>query len=248
MADPSDAERAYFDRFVGDRGDFNPFTDRGWDALARRFRELVAPPPGADLLDVGCGTGRSRRVYAGTFARYTGADLSPAAVAAARAAYPDDEWLVADAARLPFPDGAFDVVAFSSVLHHIPDFGPAVREGFRVLRPGGRAFAYDPNLFHPAIALFRHPRSPLYLAEGVSPNERPLPPGALRRAFAAAGFAGVRQRAMSGIPFRHVAPRRLNAALRAFNAADALWERAGLGRAFGTFVLTRGEKPPEDRP
>jgi SAM-dependent methyltransferase len=243
MTDPADAERAFFDRFVGDRGDFNPFADRGWETLARRFREMAAPPPGAALVDVGCGTGRSRRVYAGAFGRYVGADLSPAAVAAARVAYPADEWVVADAAQLPFPDGTFDVVAFSSVLHHIPDFGPAVREGFRVLRPGGRAFAFDPNVLHPAMALLRHPRSPLYLSEGVSPNERPLTPAALRRAFEAAGFTAVRQRGQSALPYRQVAPRLLNATLALSNVADAAWQAVGLGRRFGMFTLTAADKP-----
>ena len=34
---------------------------------------------------------------------------------------------------------------------------------------------------HPAMALFRHPKSPLYSRNGVSADERPLLPRALRR-------------------------------------------------------------------
>ena len=204
---------------------------------------MVKPPPGVVLLDVGCGTGRSRQIYAGSFARYTGVDLSAAALAAARREFPADEWVEADACRLPFPDHQFDVVAFSSLLHHIPDFPVAVREGFRVLRPGGVAFAYDPNVRHPAMALFRHPRSPLYLKQGVSPNERPLRPSALRAAFEATGFVNIRQRCQSDIPYRKVAPKLLNAVLGLYNVADWVWERVGLGRVFGTFVITVAEKP-----
>jgi ubiquinone/menaquinone biosynthesis C-methylase UbiE len=240
----ADSERQFFDRLVGEEGEFNPFTDRGWRTLATRFREMADPPGGASLLDLGCGTGQSRRVYEGTFARYTGADLSPAAVEAAGIKFPDDTWVVADATRLPFPDGRFDVVAFSSLLHHIPDFPAAVREGNRVLKPGGVAFAFDPNVRHPAMALFRHPGSPCYLSQGVSPNERPLRPSVLRRAFLAAGFQDVRQRCQSDIPYRAVAPKLLNALLAAYNVADWIWERVGLGRWFGTFVLTRGVKAP----
>lgn len=236
-------EREFFDRLIADQGDFNPFTDRGWDTIRQRFIDMVAPRRDESLLDLGCGTGQSRRLYVDSVARYTGADLSPGAIATARNHFPGSEWLVADATRLPFPDGRFEIVAFSSVLHHIPDFGPALAEAFRVLKPGGRVFAFDPNLLHPAMALLRHPKSPLYISAGVSPNEKPLMPGLLRRGFTAAGFYDVRQRRQSDIPYRRVAPRKLNAALTAYNVADWVWERVGLGRLFGTFVITVGRKP-----
>jgi ubiquinone/menaquinone biosynthesis C-methylase UbiE len=236
-------ERAFFDQYVADHGDFNPFADRGWQTLARRFREMVAPRPTQRLLDIGCGTGHSRAVYAGAIGTYLGVDLSPAAIAAARAMYPHDEWQVADALALPFDDETFDVVAFSSVLHHIPEFPLAVREAFRVLRPAGMAFAFDPNLLHPAMALFRHPDSPGYIPDGVSPNERPLLPTVLAQAFRRAGFRRVRQRAQSDIPYRAVAPAHLNALLSAYNVADWVWEWVGLGLVFGTFILSCGRKP-----
>jgi ubiquinone/menaquinone biosynthesis C-methylase UbiE len=239
----AERERAYFDQFVRDRGDFNPFADRGWRTLARRFAEWVAPARPLEILDVGCGTGQSRQLYAAHAARYVGLDLSGEAVAVARGRFPDNEWVAGDACALPFADQSFDVVAFSSVLHHIPDFTPALREAARVLRPGGHAFAFDPNLLHPAMALFRHPRSPLYSQNGVSADERPLTPAALRRAFRAAGFVDLRQRGQSDIPYRYVAPKLLNAALSAYNACDWLWEHAGLGRWFGTFVVTCGRTP-----
>jgi ubiquinone/menaquinone biosynthesis C-methylase UbiE len=236
-------ERAYFDQLVGDRGDFNPFARRGWRTLSRRFERWIRPARSLEILDVGCGTGQSRQIYARYAKRYVGVDLSGEAVAVARARYPSSEWLTANACSLPFAAENFDVIAFSSVLHHIPDFSAALAEAMRVLRPGGRAFAFDPNLLHPAMALFRHPRSPLYLSAGVSPDERPLLPRVLRRAFRAAGFVRIRQRGQSDIPYRSVAPRILNAALGAYNACDWLWERVGLGRWFGTFIVTCGRKP-----
>jgi hypothetical protein len=66
----------------------------------------------------------------------------------------------------------------------------------------------------------------------------------LRKAFEAAGFQYVRQRGQSDIPYRRVAPKLLNAALSAYNVADWVWEHVGLGRWFGTFVMTAGAKPP----
>ena len=244
-ATAAEREARYFDRLVQSSGDFNPFADRGWETLARRFAATVAAAgmhPPLRLLDVGCGTGQSRRVYADQAGSYCGLDLSFSAVAAAAARLPG-RWLAADATRLPCRGGSYDVVAFSSVLHHLPDRGAALREAARVLRPGGLVFAFDPNLLHPAMALFRHPRSPLYRPEGVSPGERPLLPGTLRRDLAEAGYGDVRQRCQSDIPYRSVAPAGFGRLLPAYNLLDRWWEGVGLGRWLGTFVVTWARRP-----
>lgn len=242
LSDPSAAEREgrYFDRLV-ESGDFNPFTDRGWATLARRFAFAV-PDAETRILDVGCGTGQSRRIYRERGAGYAGIDLSLGALRLARRRFADSSWLQANALLLPFRDGSFDVVAFSSVLHHVSDRRAALAEALRVLRPRGWAFAFDPNLLHPAMLLFRHPKSPLYNPEGVSPAERPLHPRALREDFAAAGFTALGQRCQSDLPYRKVAPQGLDALLPLYNRADWLWEKIGLGRWFGTFVVTWGRK------
>jgi len=195
------------------------------------------------ILDVGCGTGRSRQIYLDRSSRYVGLDLSLGSLLLARARFEDARWMQADACRLPFRAGAFDVVAFSSVLHHLGDRRAALAGALRVLRPGGWVFAFDPNLLHPAMLLFRHPRSPLYSSEGVSPDEQPLLPSALRRDFHETGFAEIRQRCQSGIPYRAVAPKGLDALLPLYNRADWLWEKVGLGRWLGTFVVTWARKP-----
>ncbi|MBI2378287.1 MAG: methyltransferase domain-containing protein [Deltaproteobacteria bacterium] len=42
-----------------------------------------------------------------------------------------------DAKQLPFPSASFDVVFSNTVLHHVPDPRPFLREAWRVLRPSG---------------------------------------------------------------------------------------------------------------
>lgn len=232
----------YFDRLVEETGDFNPFTDRGWRTLARRFAAAI-PGAGLRVLDVGCGTGQSQRIYLDRSRGYVGIDLSLGALRLARERFRTSSWLQSDALRLPFREGSFDVVAFSSVLHHIADRRAALAEAVRVLRSGGGAFAFDPNLLHPAMLLFRHPRSPLYSSQGVTPDERPLHPRVLREDFAAAGLAGLGQRCQSDLPYRAVPQPGLNAVLPLYNRVDWLWEKIGLGRWFGTFVVTWGRKP-----
>ena len=240
--DAVDRERQFFDHYVQEAGDFNPFSEAGWNRLRRAFAELVRPASG-DTLAVGCGTGQSRQVYAPWFTTYTGVDLSPESIAIARRQHPEDRFLVADACRLPFAENEFDLVAFSSVLHHIGEFPTALQEAFRVVKPGGRVFSFDPHALHPAFALFRNPRSPCYLSQGVSPNERPLTTRELGTAYRQAGFTDIRQRCQSAISYRHVAPKLLNTLLGVYNAADAVWQMTGCGRWFGSFVLTCGVKP-----
>jgi ubiquinone/menaquinone biosynthesis C-methylase UbiE len=240
--DAAQRESEYFDQFVAKEGDFNPFSPRGWNTLSRRFAEMVPVSGSLRLLDVGCGTGLSRQIYADKATDFIGMDLSAEAIRVAAAKFPDSTWIRGDACAMPFPDDHFDVVCFSSVLHHIPQFSQAVCEGYRVLRPGGYVFAFDPNLLHPAMAIIRHPRSWFYSPKGVSPNERPLLPSELRSAFLSAGFMDIRQRCQANIPYRKVAPELVNALLSFYNCVDWLLEQSGLGRWFGSFIVTVGRK------
>jgi hypothetical protein len=118
-----------------------------------------------------------------------------------------------------------------------------VRESYRVVRPGGYVFAFDPNLLNPMMAILRHPKSPLYLSQGVSPNDRPLLPRVSYRAFEAEGFASIRQVGQSDIPYREVAPRLINAFLKVLNVVNWGRQHSGIGRVMGTFVITFGQKP-----
>jgi ubiquinone/menaquinone biosynthesis C-methylase UbiE len=240
------SEGAVFDHLVAETGEFNPFADRAWDTLAARFASVTNGARALRVLDIGCGTGASKRIYAARASVYVGVDVSLGALRAARARHRDDAWLQADGARLPFRDGSFDVAALSSVLHHVPDMTAMLGAARRAVRPGGLVFAFDPNLFHPAMALFRHPSSPLYCAEGVSPHEQPLRPKALRAAFRDAGLTAVGQRCQSDLPYRAVAPKGFQQGLRAYNAADWVWEHIGAGRWFGAFVISWGRRPEAD--
>ena len=104
-----------------------------------------------ELLDAGCGTGNYTRALAHQVGRVTAVDLSPAMLAVARAKLEAEatagrvrfqEGSITD---LPLAEASLDGVMFNQVLHHLedgadptyPGHGRAVREAFRVLKPGG---------------------------------------------------------------------------------------------------------------
>jgi SAM-dependent methyltransferase len=102
------------------------------------FVEAAEIRPESRVLDVGCGTGGySVAIAAATGASVTGLDEAERFVARAREQPGPVEFVVGDAERLPFPDGSFDRVLFSLVLHQIGDPEAAIREGARVLVHGG---------------------------------------------------------------------------------------------------------------
>lgn len=104
------------------------------------FFELV-PGPGRATLEIGCGEGRVARDLAARDHRVTGLDAAPSMVRAARLADPHGEYVVGDAARLPFADGSFDLVVAYNSLMDVDDMPATVREAARVLEPGGRLCA-----------------------------------------------------------------------------------------------------------
>jgi len=72
-----------------------------------------------------------------------------------------EDWVdvvTGDGRRLPYVDGAFDVVVSSMVVHNVPDsVGRArvIREAARVLRPGGRLVVVDMQRTHEYVAVLR---------------------------------------------------------------------------------------------
>lgn len=107
-----------------------------------------------DVLDVGCGKGHWTRTLARLVppgARVVGVDREPQWIDDANARVADDGvsqphgFSVADATALPFPDASFDVVTCQTLLIHVADVGVVLAEMRRVLRPGGRVVALEPN-------------------------------------------------------------------------------------------------------
>ncbi|MFI1618808.1 class I SAM-dependent methyltransferase [Streptomyces lydicus] len=124
---------------------------------------LAGDVAGRRILDAGCGSGPLSAALRDRGAVVTGIDASAGMLALARRRLGDDVALhVADVSdRLPFADGAFDDVVASLVLHYLEDWGPALAELRRVLRPGGRLIA---SVEHPFVACTIEDPRPDYFA------------------------------------------------------------------------------------
>ena len=110
------------------------------------------PVEGLKILEVGAGSGRDSVALAASRAvavvlDYSAASLEVARAVAARAGsriHP----IRADALKVPFRDGAFDVVFHQGLLEHFRDPMPLLRENVRALAPRGLLLVDVPQRFH----------------------------------------------------------------------------------------------------
>ncbi len=101
-------------------------------------------PPGATILDAGCGTGANLQLLQGS-GRAIGVDISEQAISFCRLrGIPRDRALLGSITDLPFREQYFDLVVSFDVICNIPDDRQALRECARVLKSGGRLIAQLP--------------------------------------------------------------------------------------------------------
>jgi SAM-dependent methyltransferase len=114
-----------------------PGHDSYWQFHRARFLQLLPSPSGLTL-DIGCGEGRFPRDLKALGYEVVGIDASPTLIEYARAADPDGDYRVADAATLPLADASVQLVTALLSLHDMDDMEGAVAEAARVLTSGAR--------------------------------------------------------------------------------------------------------------
>lgn len=114
----------------------------GGAAWLQEVIELARPKTSDRVLDVATGTGHAALAVAPLVAHVTGLDLTPEMLEQARRlaesrGVGNVDWVVGDAQSLPFADSLFDTWMARAAPHHFEDLGAAIREAYRVVRPGG---------------------------------------------------------------------------------------------------------------
>ena len=130
------------------------------DVLAELEKE-----PFDDLLDCGCGTAPMISLLYEKYPQkhYTGIDLTPKMIEAARAKNMEGvTFIVGDCENLPFEENSFDAVICCQSFHHYPNVQDFFNSVYRVLKPNGRLILRDMTMSSAPVRWFcNHIEMPL---------------------------------------------------------------------------------------
>ena len=133
--------KAFWQRFAKLYGPAMKGSASLYGEICRRMTLRLSPD--MEVLELACGSGQLSFPLAPLVHSWTATDFSEAMVAEAekRPAPAQLHFAVRDATALPEADGSFDAVVIANALHIMPQPEQALREIFRVLKPGGLLLA-----------------------------------------------------------------------------------------------------------
>jgi SAM-dependent methyltransferase len=207
--------------------------------------------PGVRVLELGCGQSRTAVSLARLGADVHAIDLSGSALKTASAAAAAEGVTIRhrmmDGERLAYPDGVFDLVCGSGVLHHL-ELHHALGETIRVLKPDGRAVFMEPLGHNLLINGFRwatpHMRTQ---------DEHPLLTAdfeMMRHSFMAVDIEFFALFALLGLPVAQtrIAPRLLSALWQLDELAFRRWPTLQRAAWYSLLILSGPEKPDRAAP
>jgi len=226
---------------IAQHGDRQP-----WETVVRD----VIGDESRRVLDVGTGAGFLAGLYAGLGHEVVGCDFSEPMLEQARERAARDDFdarfAAGDAEALPFDDATFDVVTNRVMIWSLPQPGVAVREWFRVLRPGGQVVLFGNHPEDPTQSISEQIIRRLY--------EILL---RIRRGGSAMSLDDQTQQvwddAKTDLPFHHAPPSKIRALFeaagfeetRVLDVAEAFdqWRRLGPWRERVPWHVVTGRKP-----
>lgn len=138
------------------------------------------------LLEIGCGTGEYTKVISKLFpnVKIMATDISPKSIEVAKKkclTCKNVNFSVRSAYDTKYKNESFDLVYGFYVLHHL-NVKKVAKEVYRILKKGGGAYFYEPNLLNPYVYLVK---SNQYFKNkvGDSPDEWAINPLRIRNDF-----------------------------------------------------------------
>lgn len=181
---------AHWDRYWREREDIEEVYSNE-QRIVDQVRDI--PLAGRRVLEVGAGSGRDSLELARAGARVFVLDYVASALAVirpqAREAGLEITCVCGDATRMPFRDGAFQLVFHQGLMEHFRDPGPLLAENFRATAAGGYCLIDVPQRYHP-YTLAKHVL--IALNRWFAGWETEYSPGQLSRTVAGAGYEVVR--------------------------------------------------------
>ena len=110
----------------------------------KNLLNLMNPAPNQRLIDVACGTGDIAKLFLESFnqsSEITCVDPNKGMIKKGKEKlnkFQNLNWILASAERLPFKKNTFDFYTISFGLRNTKNLGQALKEAYRVLKPGGR--------------------------------------------------------------------------------------------------------------
>lgn len=163
--------------------------ERGHGPVGRQAIELMHVPDEARVIDVGCGSGWATRLLAeyALNGRVTGIDISDEMIRLAQESsllFPNVDYQLASAEKLPFADGEFTHTFSMESLYYYANIPAALNEIYRTLRAGG--------IFVTVVDLYRESRASHQWVEQLRVPVQLLSIDDYRSLFTGAGFVNVR--------------------------------------------------------
>lgn len=236
------AEVEFFDKFDIEGG-YDVFDDIGYKKIVSILKGNLKSFKPKKILDLGCGSGAFTARLSAAFPKsdVIGIDISGGIIKRAKISYPNIKFEVGDIEKTKYKPNSIDLICYTGILHHFPDFSNVAKEGYRILKPGGHFFSYDPNKYNPAFWLYRSPNSPLSTRVGITDNERLLTSDEIIRIFEKVAFK-VKTQIISGITVNYVENEKARPLLSVYNLFDKVLGATPIVNVFGAWILGFGTK------
>lgn len=139
-------QEQYFNLIAGRLGK-NYCPGRSWEAIGHLALRLT---PAIDIADLGAGEGLLSQLLANRARQVWCIDNSPRMVEVGTGLARKNDlanlsYKLGDIENVPLPDRSVDLAILSQALHHAQHPQAAIREAFRILRPGGQVLVLDLN-------------------------------------------------------------------------------------------------------